>query len=180
MEESPSIDTHKPLSRQFEEVYYNYYGYPSYWEGSYIWGANPYIISNFERGKNSPQEKSEWDPFLRSTHAVTGNSIHASDGEIGHVNDFIIDDETWAIRYLVLDTSNWWAGKKVLISPHWVENVSWSESTVTINLLRETIKHSPEYSEELLLTRDFETQLHKHYNRKVYWYEEPLIEYHHR
>jgi hypothetical protein len=178
IEESPSIDTDKPVSRQFEEVYYGYYGYPLYWEGPYMWGADPYIIRNFEKGKNHLQKKNEWDPYLRSTLAVTGHDIQATDGEIGHVEDFIIDDETWAIRYLVIDTTNWWAGKKVLVSPHWVESVSWSESKVTVNLLRETIKQSPEYTEELLLTRDYEAGLHHHYKRKVYWNEEPLVEHH--
>ncbi|HEY5505426.1 MAG TPA: PRC-barrel domain-containing protein, partial [Sedimentisphaerales bacterium] len=106
---------------------------------------------------------------LRSTSAVSGYHIQAADGEIGHVEDFIIDDETWAIRYLIIDTRNWWPGKKVLVSTQWIERVSWSESTVFVNLLRETIKQSPEYTEELLINRDYETRLHRHYNRQGYW-----------
>jgi hypothetical protein len=104
---------------------------------------------------------------------VSGYYIQATDGEIGHVDDFIIDDETWAIRYLIIDTRNWWPGKKVLISPQWIERVSWDEFTVFVNVLRETIKQSPKYTEESLLTRDYETGLHRHYNRQGYWVGEP-------
>jgi hypothetical protein len=100
---------------------------------------------------------------------VRGYAIHAKDGEIGHIDDFVIDDETWAIRYAIVDTHNWWPGKKVLISPRWIERVSWSESTVFVNLLRETIKLSPEYTEDSLITRDYEAKLHGHYKREAYW-----------
>jgi hypothetical protein len=104
---------------------------------------------------------------------VSGHHIEAVDGGIGHVEDFIIDDETWAIRYLVIDTRNWWPGKEVLVAPQWVERVSWSESKVFVNLSRETIKQSPEYTDESLLTRDYETELHRHYDRQGYWVAEP-------
>jgi sporulation protein YlmC with PRC-barrel domain len=106
---------------------------------------------------------------------VSGYHIQAEDGEIGHVEDFIIDDETWAIRYLVIDTKNWWSGKKVLISPQWIERVSWSESKVFVNLSHETIKQSPEYTEASLLTRDYEARLYQHYQRKSYWMDEPVV-----
>jgi hypothetical protein len=103
---------------------------------------------------------------------VSGHHIQALDGEIGHVQDFIIDDETWAIRYLIVDTHNWWPGKKVLVSPQWIERVSWGERKVFVNLDRETIRQSPEYTEESLLNRDYEVGLHRHYNRKGYWVDE--------
>jgi len=105
---------------------------------------------------------------------VSGHHIQAADGEIGHVDDFIIDDETWAIRYLIIDTGNWWPGKKVLISPQWIERVSWLESKVFVNLPSETIKQAPEYTEESLLTRDYETGLHRHYQRQGYWVDESV------
>ena len=110
---------------------------------------------------------------MRSTQDVRGHHIQAADGYIGHVEDFIIDDETWAIRYLIVATQNWWPGKKVLVSPQWIERVSWRESTVFINLTREAIRQSPEYTEESLLTRDYETGLHRHYERQAYWIEDP-------
>lgn len=107
--------------------------------------------------------------MLRSTQEVSGYNIQATDGEIGHIEDFIIDDETWAIRYLVVNTQNWWPGKKVLVSPLWIKRVSWSDLKVYVNLPREIVKLSPEYSEESLLTREYEAELHRHYNRQGYW-----------
>jgi len=169
IEDSPSLSSDKPVSRQFEESYYGYYGWPRYWGGPNVWGTLPTIENDLEIGNESNQGESAWDPHLRSTDGVRGHSIQATDGEIGHVEDFIIDDETWAIRYLVIDTRNWWPGKKVLVSPHWIERVSWSESKVFVNLGRESIKQSPEYTESALITRDYETGLHRHYNRDGYW-----------
>ncbi|MDX9710165.1 MAG: PRC-barrel domain-containing protein [Trichloromonas sp.] len=84
---------------------------------------------------------------MRSSQDVTGSHLQATDGELGHVVDFLIDDKTWAIRYLVIDTRNWWPGKKALISPKWIERISWLESKVFVNLAREAIKQAPEYKE---------------------------------
>jgi uncharacterized protein YrrD len=182
IEDSPSLNSDKPVSRQFEEAYYGYYGLPMYWNGPYMWGSypTPWIVSDREKGRELPKEEKAWDPHLRSTHDVSGHHVQAADGEIGHVADFIIDDVTWAIRYLIIDTRNWWPGKKVLVSPRWIERVSWSEAKVFVDLPRETIKKSPEYSEESLLTRDYETGLHRHYSRQGYWVDEPAAEEHSR
>jgi len=169
IEESPSLGSDKPVSRQFEESYYGYYGMPMYWGGLYSWGAYSYPMR--DRAKWSDQSRGEkaWDPNLRSTSAVTGHHIQATDGEIGHVEDFIIDTETWAIRYLIVSTRNWWPGKKVLISPQWIDRVSWDESKVFVGLSRETIKQFPEYNEAVLLNREYESGLYRHYNRPGYW-----------
>ena len=132
-------------------------------------GASPTAFPNPGASKESAQDENSWDPHLRSTKDVTGHHIQANNGEIGHVEDFIIDDETWAIRYLVIDTNNWWIGKRILVSPQWIDHVSWDELKVFIDLPRESIKQSPEYSKDFLLTRDYESNLHRHYNRKGYW-----------
>ena len=81
------------------------------------------------------------DPHLRSTRQVTGYHLHAADGEIGHVEDFIVDDENWMIRFLVVDTTNWLPGKKVLLSPQWINRVEWADSSVYFNLTRESVKN---------------------------------------
>jgi len=172
IEDSPSLNSDKPVSRQFEESYYGYYGWPMYWGGPYMWGQYPYPYRDREQSKTSKEAEKAWDPRLRSTDSVRGHSIQALDGEIGHVEDFIIDDETWAIRYLIVDTRNWWPGKKVLVSPQWIDRLSWNESKVFVGLSRETIKKSPEYTEESLLTREYETGLYQHYQREGYWREE--------
>ena len=172
IEESPSLETDKPVSRQFEEEYYGYYGWPMYWGGPSLWGPYPYIVRDGEQRTTTNPGGQAWDRNLRSTHEVTGYRIEASAGEIGHVEDFIIDDETWAIRYLVIDTRNWWPGKKVLISPQWIERISWEESKVVVNLPSEIIKQSPEYAEATPPTRDYEVSLHDYYNRHGYWVDE--------
>jgi sporulation protein YlmC with PRC-barrel domain len=180
IEDSPSLDSDKPVSRQFEETYYGYYAYPTYWAGPNMWGYYPEIIRDRQKWRAATEGEKAWDPHLRSTHEVSGYHIHATDGEVGHVDDFIIDDQTWAIRYLIIDTQNWWPGKKVLVSPHWIERVSWDESKVFVDLLRETIKQSPEYTEASLLTRDYETGLHRHYKRQGYWAHELAAKKHSR
>lgn len=180
IEDSPSLDSDKPVSRQFEEAYYEHYGWPMYWTGSYTWGFYPHLVRDPEKRRTSNEGGKAWDPHLRSTQAVLGYHLQAADGEIGHVEDLIIDDQTWAIRYLVVDTRNWWPGKKVLISPKWIERVSWSDSKVFVNVTRETIKQSPGYSEESLPTREYETALHGHYNRRGYWIDEPAAKEHPR
>jgi hypothetical protein len=109
------------------------------------------------------------DSHLRSTTEVDGYHIEATDGEIGHVKDFLVDDETWAIRYLEVDTRNWWPGKKVLVSPQWIDNVSWPDSKVYVNLTRETIKNGPEWDESTTITREYENRLYDYYDRSPYW-----------
>ena len=116
IEDSPSLDSDKPVSRQFEEAYYGYYGWPMYWDGPCMWGCYPYIMRDREQPRPPTRSEKTWDPHLRSTHDVSGHHVQATDGEIGHVDDFIIDDETWGIRYLVIDTRNWWPGNKVLVA----------------------------------------------------------------
>ncbi|MBC8006195.1 MAG: PRC-barrel domain-containing protein [Verrucomicrobia bacterium] len=172
IENSPAMDTDLPVSRQYETSYHGYYGYPQYWSGSLMWGALPHISKNSNEWEPSEENESSGDPNLRSTKDVSGHDIQATDGEIGHVDDFIIDEDTWAIRYLVIDTQNWWTGKKVLVSPRWIRRVSWDEQKVYVNLSRDRIKESPEYTDDLLLTRDYETRLHSYYNQSGYWIEE--------
>jgi hypothetical protein len=168
IEESPSLASDQPVSRQYETQYNSFYGWPNYRYGSYAWGDSPYIILDPDAMKEVVRREKAWDDNLRSSKDVTGHHIEALDGAIGHVEDFIIDDETWSIRYLVVDTKNWWAGKRVLISPRWIERVSWEESKVFANLSQEAIKQSPEYTSKNL-NRDYESALHKHYARDGYW-----------
>jgi hypothetical protein len=174
IENSPSWKSDKPVSRQFEESYHGYYGWPMYWDGPLMWGQSPIIDRALEKKANAGGKP--WDPELRSTFAVSSYDIEASDGPIGHVDNFIIDDDTWAIRYLVVDVGKWLPGKKVLISPLWIERVSWRESKVFVNVLRETVKQAPEYSEADLLTRNYEIGLHQHYDRRGYWDQEAQAE----
>ena len=171
IEDSPPIDTHKPVSRQHEAMFLGYYGYPYYWVGpNYPAGlaAQREAVTEAEASQGRAGKESA-DSHLRSTNEVTGYYIEATDGEIGHVKDFIVDDETWAIRYLEVATRNWWPGKKVLVSPAWIDNVSWPYSKVYVDLSRESIKNGPEWGESDTVTREYENRLHNYYARSPYW-----------
>jgi hypothetical protein len=172
IEGSPNLSSDKPVSRQFEDSYYGYYGYPNYWTGPYSWGPYPYVNRDRDSWTYRREGMEAWDSHLRSTKEVSGYHIQARDGEIGHVADFIVDDQTWAIRYLVVDTTNWLPGRKVLISPKWFERVSWTESKVFTSHTREGIKAAPEFTSEALITRDYESRLHEFYKRRGYWLDE--------
>jgi hypothetical protein len=175
VEHSPDIDTHQPVSRQHEAAYLGYYGYPYYWGGPYLWGpafypaglAAPSSASTAAAADRIRREST--DSHLRSSEAVTGYHIEAVDGEIGHVDGFLVDDEAWAIRYLEVATQNWWPGKKVLVSPAWVERVSWADSKVYVGLSRESIRNGPEYTDATAITREYENRLYLHYGRPPYW-----------
>jgi hypothetical protein len=180
IEDSPSLDSDKPLSRQFEEAYYVYYGWPVYWGGPHMWGASPHIARGHDKRKGSTHGEKAWNPHLRSTQEVGSYHIQAADGEIGHIVDFIIDDEQWAIRYLIVDTSNWLTGTRVLVSLQWIERISWDESKIFVGLSREAIKRSPEYTDDSSLTREYEIGLHRHYDRRGYWVDEPAHKKHSR
>lgn len=181
IQDSPSIDEDKPVSRQFEESYITYYGTPIYWGGTHMWGNYPFLIRDQERWlSDSRQSDQHWDPNLRSSNEVVGYNFQATDGEIGHVKDFIINDETWTIRYLILDTKNFLPGKKVLISTEWIDKISWEDSKVYVDLSRETIKNVPEFDEDEVLSREYENRLYQHYNREGYWTRQSVMgEYSH-
>jgi hypothetical protein len=134
----------------------------------------------FRRAQGTALGRSTKLPPEPSIQRHTSGSMNGPAEVAGHVEDVIIDDETWAIRYLIIDTRNWWPGKKLLVSPQWIERVSWSESKVFVTLPRETIRQSPEYWEESRPTRAYETGPYLHYNRLGYWIEEPAAKEHSR
>ena len=184
---SPDIDTDLPVSRQHESDYLGYYGYPVYWGGVGLWGGDPFPGMVTGAGDLTPPSVSvdaatrnaladaqakrheHDDPHLRSCEAVKGYHIKATDGDIGQVQGWIVDDKTWAIRYLIVDTSVWWIGHKVLISPQWIESISWEESAACVNLTRQLVKDSPAYDPDTLPDPDQEIGIHKHYDRTGYW-----------
>jgi sporulation protein YlmC with PRC-barrel domain len=169
---SPNVDVDKPVSRQHEMDYYGYYAYPYYWADAGLWGmsALPGALAT-SRWYDASVENAEsaGDVHLRSVNEVRGYDIQGTDEAIGHVDDFIVDDETWEIQYLVVDTSNWWFGRKVLIAPRWATRVSWEERNVQINMNRQQIKNSPEWNPTVTINREYEARLHKHYGRPAYW-----------
>lgn len=172
---SPDVDTHRPVSRQYEVRYAGYYGYPLYWGGPAMaeMGGYPGVLAEQRMASAIAEEEAlrperGEDSHLRSVIVVKGYHLHATDGEIGHVESFLIDDD-WVIRYLVVDTSNWWGGRRVLVAPAWIRSVNWNESTVSVDLTRDAIRHSPEYDPAGLVNRPYEEGLHTHYGVAGYW-----------
>lgn len=179
---SPDIDTHQPVSRQMEGNFSRYYGLGNYWIGPELWGTGGYPVltaPNVAGGGHVPDRAEELlqqasdrpeDYHLRSAENVQGHHIQGTDEEIGHVEDFVFDDETWALRYFIVDTRNWWpGGRKVLLATHWVDRIDWAASLVYVNLTREQIRNSPEHDPDQPLNRDIEATLHVHYGMRNYW-----------
>jgi len=86
----------------------------------------------------------------------------------------LIDEESWAIRYLIVNTSNWWLGHQVLIAPEWITDVSWFDRKVMIDLTRHAIQDAPAYDPALLPDRLQESLVYQHYGREGYWHHETL------
>lgn len=173
VQNAPSIDEDAPVSRKYERSYMGHYGWPAYWGGMFAWGAWPVPFLPDDRpraeGGDSVEEPDEGDTHLRSVKEVTGYHIQATDEGIGHVENFILDDESWELRYLVVDTSNWWFGKKVLIAPAWVTSVDWLDRKVQVNLSRTQIKEAPEFDPSVPISRAYEERLYEFYGRPAYW-----------
>ena len=152
IENSPAYDSKRPVSRQYEDEYYSYYGWPNYWQGGGLWGIGAFPLigppldgqSDVSVSKAISSDK-RGDAHLRSTQALHGYHIQAKDGEVGHVIDFIVDHETWAICHLVIETGHWFSGKEIIISPKYIERISYEESKVFVSLTKEVIKNAPEY-----------------------------------
>jgi sporulation protein YlmC with PRC-barrel domain len=188
---SPSIDTDRPVSRQHELEFSGYYGYPYYWGGSGLWGAGYYpgamltgvgyggsgseYLARQVEGERLVREADQQkfgDQNLRSCKAVIDYHIEAADGDIGHVQDMLVDEESWAIRYLIVNTSNWWLGHQVLVAPEWIADISWLDRRVTIDLTRQAIRDCPPYDPSLVLDRSQEASIYRHYGRDGYWQHE--------
>lgn len=179
VEASPDIDTEKPVSRQQEAEYLRYYGYPEYWPYTtfWAWGAMPVVVPpdpdvmkdlQERREREAERAAGQADVHLRSAREVIGYHIQASDEAVGHVEDFLFEDDTWAIRYVVADTRNWLPGKHVLIASEWIRDVSWPEHTVMVDLDRGQIESSPPYDPSHPPSRNYETELYRHYGRPGY------------
>lgn len=179
--DSPTLDTHKPVSRQHEIEYLRYYSYPTYWGGPNLWGMGawpafdtvaPELTAPAPARPTLHTNRALPDVHLRSTDEVRGYHIEAIDGTIGHVSGFIFDDRAWVMRYLLVDTRNWWPGaKEVLIATRWIELIDWFAATVSTSLTRDAIQRSPAYDDSIPVHRSYEVALHEFYNREGYWSE---------
>jgi uncharacterized protein YrrD len=175
--ESPQIDADAPVTREQEELLRSYYGWMPWWtEPAFsvgLLGLDPVMMES-AREPAPPQRlpsesEARLEASLRSAHEVTGFNIAATDGDIGHVEDLLLDEDGWVVRYLIVDTRNWLPGRKVLIAPSWVSGVDWLNEKVVMQATREKIKGSPEYAPEKEIDRRFEHDLHTWYGHAPYW-----------
>lgn len=172
VEKSPDIQRNEPVSQQMERNLYGYYGYnPSWGGGFYAGDAGAYPVRTAlhvsdpapQGPAGTPAEPTNADPHLRSVAEVKGYDIRAIDGEVGHLEDFLIDDEDWSIRYLVIDTRNWWFGKHVVVSPGAIKEINWAERFIRLDLTCYKIKGSPPWDQTGLIDRAYEALLHTYY-----------------
>jgi uncharacterized protein YrrD len=181
---SPSIFEDQPVSRQMELHLYDYYGWDPMWGASYF-GASPNAIAapfssppqfggTVMRDASSPAPPADsGDPHLRSIAAVTGYHILATDGEIGHVEDFLVDRASLGIRYLIIDTKNWWPGEHVLMSPFAVKEIRWSDRQIQLNVDRKKVKGSPPWNPVDMVGEAYERRLYAYEKRLHEHYEWP-------
>ena len=168
MRTSPDIDTEKTVTRLHELELHKHYDWPLYWGDNLYAGtlSGGMIFPRIRENEGKPEtEQPPAETHLQSTRAVAGYRLHAADGPIGHIEDYIVDDEKWAIRYLVAGTGTWLPGRKVLISPHWIERVDWETSEVFVDLTRGAIQASPGFDPAVPVSEDYESDLYDHYGR---------------
>lgn len=176
IENAPMLDEDSPVSRQYEQEVHNHYRYPPYWIGPSLWGHYPHPS---QLRTVDPELARDWEkrdiidseaPNLRSINELTGYSLEAVDGPAGRIHDFIINDETWTIYYLVIDTGSLLLpGMKFLVAPGWIERIRWAEKTMRIDLSVERIKESPEYDPNIPINREYEQVLYDFHGRPHYW-----------
>jgi uncharacterized protein YrrD len=162
VEGSPPLDFEEPLSRHYEEAYHRFYGWAPYWLGPGFGGVPPAIPPMM--GVEEPVRQLPC-PHLRGSDEVTGYGVSTKNGRLGHVEDILIDDESWTLRYIEVDTRRWWPGKRVLIAPTWIEAIGWPEREISLTLNRDTLREAPEYDPSVTITPEYEVRLFQHYAR---------------
>ena len=167
---SPDVDLAKPVSRQYEEKLRAYHNWPVYWGGTHpMHGGPTYVPPNLFKTKIKPEDAT-YDTHLRSTHELLDYQVIATDGEAGMMDDFIVDDEGWQCRYLVLDTSEeTGAEKKVLVALEWINSIEVEGMDIFIGLTREAIRFSPEFDPTVPVNRQYEEVLYDYHGKPKYW-----------
>lgn len=185
VEQQPDLDTDAPVSRQHEKKWYETYEYPYYYAASpaFAWGYGvaPTALFDAQREGVDKEESRRVDDEndLRSFEEVRGYHVETPDGLIGKIEDMIMDDETWAVRYFTVNTRNWLSDRLVLLAPNWIEAFDWAKAKVVCRLPREAVEAAPVFNSGIPLTRDYEEKLHAHYGMASYWsvtgLDEPLM-----
>ena len=179
IENSPPTDTSPTVSREHEKALHDYYGWPYYWSYPIFyssmavplypgppWGVPPGpVLSDTEKTESLGEN------HLRSSNQLRGYHLQTANGQLGHIDDFIVDETIWAYRYVVIDTRNWLPGKEVLLSPQWINAISWEETKLFTDLTLEKIKNAPPYDSRKPIDRNYEKTLYRYYGKPQYWQE---------
>jgi uncharacterized protein YrrD len=177
IENSPDIDTDEPVSRQQQKALHEYFSWPIYWTTPFSTSQATRVFVNVKReaiqekeaGEAVKEGETEPDSHLRRAKEVIGYNVTGRDNGLGRVADFILDDESWVLRYLVLDASDLIQGKKVLIAPFWIQWIRYDNKEVFIDLPAQDIKDSPPFDPTQPLNREYEEVLYDFYGRPYYW-----------
>jgi uncharacterized protein YrrD len=164
VESSPESGAEKPISRQHEHALHAYYGWPIYWGYP---GIFPGFIPVPPRDLEIPEEELLYNPHLRSFEEIAGSRVQAVGGAAGHVEDMILDTETWEFRFLVVDTGGWLSGRKVLLTVDRVENIEYLVREIWVDVTCDLIRETPEYDPQLLLDREYEDRVYEHYHPRA-------------
>lgn len=169
VKESPDIDTHQPISRRKESEFHLYYNVPAYWGGLGLWGHEMVPDGRSLEGDVDQMDGCAGeDEHLRSVKEIIGYRLHAVDGDIAQVQDFLVDEETWALRYITASLTRG-GGHRLVISSKLVDHVVWARAHVAVNASKERILAAPALEADAVVDRDFETRLFAHYTTHPYW-----------
>jgi uncharacterized protein YrrD len=174
---APSIRADEPVSRQYETDLARYFSWPAYWQSADQEDASTaYLAASGTREQQEQVSRlavrnppPEGDPHLRSMHTLVGYTLFADGQDAGQLDDFVIDEQGWIVRYLVANVGSWWAGEKVLVVPHWLDEVDWENRQVRFAASRETISNAPRVDLSQPISREYEDQLHAYYGQARYW-----------
>jgi hypothetical protein len=172
IEASPDAREDEPVTKQLESHLYDYYGWDPFWGSTYFGGsaiATPLFEPPFiapaavHQAADAGNRPGDGDPHLRSAASVNGYHVHATDGDLGHVENFLADDANWDIRYLVVATRDWWPGKRVQLAPYAVKDIDLSEERINVNVTRDQVKSSPAWDPLAMADQVAEQQFHRHF-----------------
>lgn len=181
VELSPSVDTNLPMTRDKEIELADHYEYMPYWGGAGSFGIDPvpnpalmpataaeHSLEQIER-KEEAEAPNTVLAHLRSGREVFGYNVEAQQSRLGHVSDFLIDNQNWKLRYLLVDTGTLLPGKQLLIATEWVDTVDWAASLIELDLTLEQLEQAPAFDPDQPFERAYEEQLWAHYGRRPYW-----------
>lgn len=181
IEQSPPLSEHEPVSRQRESDLADYFDWPRLWGGADPLGpdtpmgvgADPSSPEN-EASPTTLAKEPDGDPHLRSCKHILRYELTAEDGQIGDIEDLIVDDREWQIRYLVarVDSVKWITRAHFLIAPDWIRELDWKTRHLSVDLTRDQIESCPEFEPTEPINRRLEERLYDYYGRPRYWDDE--------